>query len=58
MHVELEKIYHDYLTSPVEVYAEETVESRAAALTRMVVALSKENAVEPSLNLMKSVLKE
>ena len=58
MHVELEKIYHDYFTSPVEVYAEETVESRAAALTRMVVALSKENVMKASLNLMNSVLKE
>jgi len=58
MHVELEKIYHNYLTSPVEVYAEETVESRAAALTRMVVALSKENVVKASFISMNSASKE
>lgn len=58
MHVELEKIYHNYLTSPVEVYAEETVESRAAALTRMVVALSKNNVIKTSFNSMNSASKE
>ena len=43
MHKEMEAIYHEYWTAPVEVYAEETVDSRAAALTRMVERLAEQS---------------
>mmetsp|Transcript_22330 Transcript_22330/g.49520 ORF Transcript_22330/g.49520 Transcript_22330/m.49520 type:complete len:507 (-) Transcript_22330:425-1945(-) len=40
MHAALKEIYRPYLTTaPVETYSEETVDSRAAALTKMVQAL-------------------
>lgn len=40
MHADLAAIYRKFLTAPIEIYTEETVESRAEALTRMVVTLS------------------
>jgi hypothetical protein len=43
MHVELEAIYHEYWTAPVEVYTNQTIDSRAAALSRMVERLAQQN---------------
>jgi hypothetical protein len=39
MHYELERIYHDYFTAPVEVYGD-TIQSKVDALTKMIATVS------------------
>lgn len=41
MHHELERIYHDYFTAPVEVYGD-SIQSKVEALTKMIMRVSKD----------------
>jgi hypothetical protein len=52
MHYELERIYHDYFTAPVEVYGD-TIQSKVDALTKMIATVSQNKRLRREIDRMR-----